>query len=62
MSAKVEFASTLLGVSPKVELNAESGFFHVDFTCNLNVCDADPLILDKIAQTPVVGTVLWIKN
>lgn len=59
VSAKVEFASTLLGESPKVELNAESGFYIFDFICHLKVCDSDPFMLDEIAQTPIVGTSLF---
>ena len=55
VSTRVEFGNSLLGESAKVEINQETGYFVFDFSCSLNVSIADPLILDEIAQTPIVG-------
>lgn len=56
VSTKAEFGNTLLGESGKVELNQETGFFVFDFAFSLNISVADPVILDEIAQTPIVVT------
>jgi len=55
ISTKAEFGNNVLGESSKVEANQESGFFMFDFSCSLQISLSDPLILDEIAQTPIVG-------
>lgn len=55
MTTKAEFGQTFLGESGKVELNHETGYFNFEFTCSLMVTGSDPMVLDEIAQTPVVG-------
>ena len=57
---KVEFNSTVLGESSKIEADVESDFTALDFSCQMNVPLDDPLIFDEIAQKPVVVTFIEI--
>ena len=59
-TARVEFGTAVLGESPKIENNSETGFINFDFTCCLNVTASDPVMLDELAQTPIVGKIVLI--
>ena len=61
VSTRVEFGNNLLGESSKIEINQETGLFVFDFSCTLNVSTGDQLILDEIAQTPIVGKSCIVK-
>ncbi|XP_066915368.1 cilia- and flagella-associated protein 70-like [Clytia hemisphaerica] len=56
VTTKAEFGQTFLGESGKVELNHETGYFNFEFTSSLMLTGSDPMVLDEIAQTPVVVT------
>lgn len=54
--AKVEFGSTGLGESSKVEVKPDNEYAVFDFTSTLSVVASEPLVLDELTQTPVVVT------
>lgn len=56
--AKVEFGSTGLGESSKVEVKPDNEYAVFDFTSTLSVVASEPLVLDELTQTPVVGMLL----
>ena len=57
---KLEFGTTVIGESPKCENDIARGITSFDFGCSMNVAVNDPIMLDELAQLPIVLSVVEV--